>query len=205
MKYSDPGSPVLVSAIDDGETRRVASCATAASASRLAIATGSSSASTASIAPAAAQPAAPDLGLAIVRNVARNHGGDVQVDSREGEGSTFVIQLPRQPGRANCGGGPMTETRRVFHEELDSPPLRRDPARRARRRGHRSGDQRVAGRRPRCGRASRRRRPRCSTTSPTTWSSARACSWRSNSRWPPTCACSSRSCASSTRSSASAT
>ena len=37
------------------------------------------------------------LGLAIVRNVARNHGGDVQVDSREGEGSTFVIQLPRVP------------------------------------------------------------------------------------------------------------
>jgi two-component system sensor histidine kinase SenX3 len=35
------------------------------------------------------------LGLAIVRNVARNHGGDVQVDSREGEGSTFVLQLPR--------------------------------------------------------------------------------------------------------------
>jgi two-component system sensor histidine kinase SenX3 len=35
------------------------------------------------------------LGLAIVRNVARNHGGDVHVDSREGEGSTFVIQLPR--------------------------------------------------------------------------------------------------------------
>jgi two-component system sensor histidine kinase SenX3 len=35
------------------------------------------------------------LGLAIVRNVARNHGGDVQVESREGEGSTFVIQLPR--------------------------------------------------------------------------------------------------------------
>jgi two-component system sensor histidine kinase SenX3 len=35
------------------------------------------------------------LGLAIVRNVARNHGGDVHVDSREGEGSTFVLQLPR--------------------------------------------------------------------------------------------------------------
>lgn len=35
------------------------------------------------------------LGLSIVRNVARNHGGDVNVDSREGEGSTFVITLPR--------------------------------------------------------------------------------------------------------------
>lgn len=34
------------------------------------------------------------LGLSIVRHVARNHGGDVSVDSREGEGSTFVIHLP---------------------------------------------------------------------------------------------------------------
>ena len=34
------------------------------------------------------------LGLSIVRHVARNHGGDVSVESREGEGSTFVIQLP---------------------------------------------------------------------------------------------------------------
>ena len=34
------------------------------------------------------------LGLAIVRHVARNHGGEVQVDSREGEGSTFTLRLP---------------------------------------------------------------------------------------------------------------
>jgi two-component system sensor histidine kinase SenX3 len=34
------------------------------------------------------------LGLAIVRHVAGNHGGDVRVESREGEGSTFVLRLP---------------------------------------------------------------------------------------------------------------
>ncbi|HQZ37107.1 MAG TPA: ATP-binding protein, partial [Ilumatobacteraceae bacterium] len=34
------------------------------------------------------------LGLAIVRHVATNHGGDVLVSSREGEGSTFVLRLP---------------------------------------------------------------------------------------------------------------
>ncbi|MEY2426261.1 MAG: two-component system, OmpR family, sensor histidine kinase SenX3 [Actinomycetota bacterium] len=39
------------------------------------------------------------LGLAIVRHVARNHGGDVQVDSLEGEGSMFVIRLPRPEGQ----------------------------------------------------------------------------------------------------------
>ena len=37
------------------------------------------------------------LGLAIVRHVAANHRGSVQVESREGEGSTFTFRLPRQP------------------------------------------------------------------------------------------------------------
>ena len=36
------------------------------------------------------------LGLAIVRHVAANHRGSVQVESREGEGSTFTLSLPRQ-------------------------------------------------------------------------------------------------------------
>ena len=34
------------------------------------------------------------LGLAIVRHVAINHGGDVDVQSLEGEGSTFTLRLP---------------------------------------------------------------------------------------------------------------
>ena len=34
------------------------------------------------------------LGLSIVRHVAQNHGGAVLVDSREGEGSTFTLELP---------------------------------------------------------------------------------------------------------------
>jgi two-component system sensor histidine kinase SenX3 len=34
------------------------------------------------------------LGLSIVRHVAHNHGGAVVVDSREGEGSTFSLELP---------------------------------------------------------------------------------------------------------------
>jgi two-component system sensor histidine kinase SenX3 len=38
------------------------------------------------------------LGLAIVRHVAGNHGGDVKVKSREGEGSTFTLRLPGGPG-----------------------------------------------------------------------------------------------------------
>ncbi len=37
------------------------------------------------------------LGLSIVRHVAYNHGGKVLVDSREGEGSTFSLELPMNP------------------------------------------------------------------------------------------------------------
>jgi two-component system sensor histidine kinase SenX3 len=34
------------------------------------------------------------LGLAIVRHVASNHNGEVRVESREGEGSRFMLRLP---------------------------------------------------------------------------------------------------------------
>jgi two-component system sensor histidine kinase SenX3 len=35
------------------------------------------------------------LGLSIVRHTAVNHGGEVSVQSREGEGSTFTLRLPK--------------------------------------------------------------------------------------------------------------
>jgi two-component system sensor histidine kinase SenX3 len=38
------------------------------------------------------------LGLAIVRHVAANHQGSVQVESREGEGSTFTFKVPLSNG-----------------------------------------------------------------------------------------------------------
>jgi two-component system sensor histidine kinase SenX3 len=37
------------------------------------------------------------LGLSIVRHVVGNHGGEVRVESTEGEGSNFVVRLPAGP------------------------------------------------------------------------------------------------------------
>ena len=42
------------------------------------------------------------LGLAIVRHVASNHGGEVKLSSREGEGSTFTLVLPSGPAGASA-------------------------------------------------------------------------------------------------------
>jgi two-component system, OmpR family, sensor kinase len=41
------------------------------------------------------------LGLAIVREIADAHGGQVELESRVGEGSTFTIALPRHPSKGS--------------------------------------------------------------------------------------------------------
>jgi PAS domain S-box-containing protein len=52
------------------------------------------------------------IGLYVVYEIARRHGGSVEVESAEGQGSTFTIRLPLQPalharfaGAATDGGG----------------------------------------------------------------------------------------------------
>jgi len=43
------------------------------------------------------------LGLAIVRNVVQSHGGEIELSSHEGEGTTVVVRVPRATGRAGAG------------------------------------------------------------------------------------------------------
>lgn len=49
------------------------------------------------------------LGLAIVRHVAQAHGGDVTVESREGEGSTFRLRIPLEAARRAEPGETLAE------------------------------------------------------------------------------------------------
>ena len=36
------------------------------------------------------------LGLSIVKHAVRIHGGEIRVDSREGQGTVFTVDLPRE-------------------------------------------------------------------------------------------------------------
>ncbi|MGC2222260.1 MAG: ATP-binding protein [Methylocella sp.] len=46
------------------------------------------------------------VGLYLVRMVIELHGGEIAVESREGEGSRFTVRLPTHPPRGSEGGRP---------------------------------------------------------------------------------------------------
>jgi signal transduction histidine kinase len=54
------------------------------------------------------------LGLAIARQIARHHGGEIGFEPRPGGGSRFVATLP---GRAAAPGAPATESPRARRED----------------------------------------------------------------------------------------
>ena len=62
------------------------------------------------------------IGLALVQEIARLHGGDVSVSSRHGEGTTFRVTLP--VGRAHLDPAAIVER---DEEELVAVPLARVP------------------------------------------------------------------------------
>jgi two-component system sensor histidine kinase SenX3 len=79
------------------------------------------------------------LGLAIVRHVAHNHDGDVTVESRLGEGSTFALRLPAAPpleDEDSSSSEPRAQPTshdapEMLSDEDDGAPLRAEETRKA--------------------------------------------------------------------------
>ena len=69
------------------------------------------------------------IGLSIVRHVALNHGGTVQVTSFEGDGSTFTMTLPRTAPQ-NTPEPAIRESRDERRDKTNQGPDRRGMARR---------------------------------------------------------------------------
>ena len=51
------------------------------------------------------------LGLLIVRRIVREHGGEIEIESKTGEGTTVTISLPRQGPQCQVAGKPARELR----------------------------------------------------------------------------------------------
>jgi signal transduction histidine kinase len=54
------------------------------------------------------------LGLSISYGIVRDHGGSITVESRAGQGSTFIIHIPI-PGSSGIGDAPHGETAHPRH------------------------------------------------------------------------------------------
>jgi two-component system sensor histidine kinase SenX3 len=93
VKYSDPGSEVAVHVTDDGQDVRIAVEDHGIGIPAKDIERVFERFYRVDVA-RSRQTGGTGLGLSIVRHVMANHGGEVTVESRLGEGSTFVLRLP---------------------------------------------------------------------------------------------------------------
>jgi len=50
------------------------------------------------------------MGLAIARDIARAHGGEIRIESENEEGTTFVLMIPVETGTSEDGNAPDTRS-----------------------------------------------------------------------------------------------
>lgn len=59
------------------------------------------------------------LGLAICHRILKNHGGGIEVESRAGQGTTFVLRLPTNYERPSLEGTPQPPLRQPAFDSID--------------------------------------------------------------------------------------
>jgi len=72
------------------------------------------------------------LGLAICQRIVKNHGGSIAVQSKVGEGTTFVVRLPTLPTEAPMAETPLPDGT-PLPGSINPPVLKDEPSRQSRK------------------------------------------------------------------------
>jgi signal transduction histidine kinase len=63
------------------------------------------------------------LGLAICQRIVKNHGGTIEVESKLGEGTQFVLRIPTNADKPVLDGTPLPLIKPTLAQELDGTPV----------------------------------------------------------------------------------